>query len=130
MERTAPEIISTCTGLIYLKILIRLPVPYSIRLAITTIPVIQAACPYMRLLAIWSWFVVTQYSTTLLLRRRDHPKKSTSFVLFFGMISLLSHTIRTTINCEFDAVKQHLIAYPGYGKLLGCAVLIRRQRRE
>ena len=37
------------------------------------------------------------------------------------MISLLSHTIRTTINFEFDAVKQHplrTIAYPGYGKLL------------
>ena len=48
----------------------------------------------------------------------------------FGMISLLSHTIRTTINCEFDAVKQHLIAYPGHGKLLGYAVLICRQRRE
>ena len=37
------------------------------------------------------------------------------------MISLLSHTIRTTINFEFDAVKQHplrTIAYPGYGKLI------------
>jgi len=45
MERTAPEIIQYLHLHNIPKILIRLPVPYSIRLAITTIPVIQAALP-------------------------------------------------------------------------------------